>query len=171
MKQIIVLAMHGAPPKDFPRGEIAEFFALQGRLERAGDPERAALQERYAALETRIRTWPRTPQNDPFWAGAKDLAQALQQATGLEVIVGYNEFCAPSLDEALDQAVSKGAQRVIVTTPMMTRGGDHATLEIPKAVEQARERHPAVCFIYAWPFPVDEVARFLATQIAGMIQD
>lgn len=170
MKQIIVLAMHGAPPKDFPRSEIAELFALRGRLERASNLERAALQERYVALQTRVRTWPRTPQNDPFWAGAQDLAQALQQATGLEVIIGYNEFCAPSLDEALDQAVSKGAQRIIVTTPMMTKGGDHAALEVPEAIERARGRHPAVDFIYAWPFPADEVARFLAAQIAGMIQ-
>jgi len=169
MKQVIVLAMHGAPPKDFPKGEMAEFFALQGRLKGTTGPEKAALEENYAALEAKIRAWPRTPLNDPFWAGAEDLAQDLRKVTGLEVIVGYIEFCAPSLDEALDQAVSRGAQEVIVTTPMMTRGGDHAAIEIPEIISRVQERHPQVHFIYAWPFSPEEVARFLAAQINKIV--
>jgi sirohydrochlorin cobaltochelatase len=60
------------------------------------------------------------------------LAAQLAQARGLEVLVGFNEFCAPSLDEAFAQAVAQGAQRVVVITPMMTRGGEHAEALCPK---------------------------------------
>ena len=82
------------------------------------------------------------------------------------MIVGFNEFCAPSLDEALDQAAARGPVQVRVVTPMMTRGGEHAESDIPAAVEAARGRHPGVAFVYTWPFPVSEVARFLAEQMA-----
>jgi hypothetical protein len=43
MKTIVVLAMHGAPPNGFPKRELAEWFGLHGRMEHAGDAERAAL--------------------------------------------------------------------------------------------------------------------------------
>ena len=39
MNTIIVLAMHGVPPSDFPRAELIELFGLQARLEHGGGPE------------------------------------------------------------------------------------------------------------------------------------
>ncbi len=165
MKQIIVLAMHGAPPNDFPRGQVAEFFSLHGRLEQASGPEREQLQRRHDELEAQMRAWPRTAENDRFWAASLELGAHLREATGHEVLVGFNEFCAPSLDEALDQAVEAGAEQITVVTPMMTRGGEHSEMDIPAAVRRAHERHAGVSFRYVWPFETKEVARFLATQI------
>jgi len=170
-KTVIVLAMHGAPPLDFPRAELAEFFILQARI---GHGESQDIQSpaalRYRELEEKIRTWPRTSENDPFYAGSLDLASELEQASGLKVIVGFNEFCAPTVDEALDRAVSRAEGKVIVITPMMTRGGEHSAVEIPQAVERARKRHPGTEFIYAWPFATDAVARFLASQISPFLK-
>ena len=165
MKTVIVLAMHGMPPNDFPRPEIAELFGLHVRLEHVAGPERATLERRYAELDARVRAWPRTAENDPFYAGSHELAEQLSQATGYEVIVGFNEFCAPSLDEALDQAIARGAERVIVITPMMTRGGEHSEVDIPAAIRRAQKRHPEATILYVWPFGVFEVAAFLATQV------
>ena len=82
--------------------------------------------------------------------------------------MGYNEFCAPSLDRALDQAAAREAEQVIVVTPMMTPGGEHAEEDIPAAIRRAEERHPALAFAYAWPFDVDDVARFLAAQVGRL---
>jgi len=123
------------------------------------------VQARYMALETKMRTWPRTTENDPFYTASHALAAALRQASGGAVVVGFNEFCAPSVDEALDAAQSAGADEVIVVTPMMTPGGAHAEHEIPAAVSAARLRHPGVVFRYAWPFDVTEVSAFLLAQI------
>ncbi len=162
---VIVLAMHGMPPRDFPPQEAAEFFALHTSLAHPG-PDRAAVRQWAAAIETKMRCWPRTPENDPFHAGSYELAAHLRRATGTDVIVGFNEFCAPSLDEAFDQAAATGARRVVVITPMMTGGGEHSERDIPQAIGRARERHPGVRFIYVWPFDAAEVARFLADQIA-----
>lgn len=165
----IVLAMHGAPPNDFPRQEVAELFALHGRLEHAAGPERAALERRFDELHAKMRAWPRTAENDRFWAASLEMAQALRRETGHSVVVGFNEFCAPSLDEALDEAAAQGARQIVVLTPMMTRGGEHAEADIPAAIHRAQERHPQVRFEYAWPFPTDEIARFLAAQVNTLI--
>jgi len=165
MKAVIVLAMHGAPPLDFPEAELAEFGALQARLAHAGAPGPAAAERRFLELEGKIRAWPRTPRNDPCHAGSQELAVQLRRASGRKVILGFSEFCAPSLDEALDQAAGQGAEKIIVVTPMMTRGGEHAERDIPETVARARKRHPAMNFIYVWPFPSSDVAAFLTSQV------
>ena len=167
---VIVLAMHGAPPNDFPTHEIAELFGLHMRMEGAAGPERAALEGRHTQLETKMRLWPRTAKNDPFHAGSIELAHHLSQETGLEVILGFNEFCAPSLEEALELAMQPPNRRkVVVVTPMMTQGGEHSETDIPNVIQRARQRHPLVEVVYAWPFGVDQVAQFLASQIGQFL--
>ena len=66
MTTIIVLAMHGAPPSDFPRQEAGELFGLRGRLERAAPPDRPALEARLRELDAKMRAWPRSAANDPY---------------------------------------------------------------------------------------------------------
>ncbi|MGA2362444.1 MAG: CbiX/SirB N-terminal domain-containing protein [Candidatus Aminicenantales bacterium] len=169
MKAVIVLAMQGAPPLDFPEQELAEFTNLQARLAHTFGAGETAAHRRYAELEAKIRTWPRTPRNDPFHAGSQDLAVQLRRASGRKVVLGFNEFCKPSLDEALDQAAGQSAEKIIIVTPILTRGGEYAEKDIPEAVERARRRHPKGSFIYAWPFPASEVADFLTAQAARAI--
>lgn len=165
MKSAIVLTMHGAPPLDFPGFELGEFFRLQARGGHGEGHLEESARRRREELEKKIREWPRTPQNDPFYAGSMDLAENLRRETGFEVILGFNEFCSPTLDQALDRAAEFGAERIIVVTPMMTRGGEHSTVDIPSAVERAKQRHPGKNFIYAWPFPTRDIASFLASQV------
>lgn len=165
VRAVVVLAMHGAPPKDFPRGELAEWFQLHGRADRAGVEERAALKQREAELEARMRAWPRTEENDPFYVNSIAMGAELSEAAGQPVVVGFNEFCAPSLEEAMEQAIDDGAQKLVVITPMLTPGGEHAQHDIPAAIERVQSAHPDVPILYAWPFKREDVARFLATRI------
>ena len=167
MKTVVVLAMHGSPPRDFSKFQMALVVGLHMWLEHAAGPVRAIIERFHTRLDAKIRTWPRTAENDPFHAASQKLAAQLSQKAGCEVIVGYNEFCAPSLDEALDQAATQGAEKVIVVTPMMTPGGEHAEEDIPAAIRRAEKRHPAIAFAYAWPFEVGDVARFLATRVGS----
>ena len=160
-----MLAMHGAPPRDVPRVQVVLSVGLHMALEHASGPIRSMIEPYHTRLDSKIRTWPRTAENDPFHAASQALAERLSQETGYETIVGFNEFCAPSLDQALDEAVEQGGEKVWVVTPMMTRGGEHAEEDIPAILQRARERHQAVEFSYAWPFETAEVARFLAAQI------
>lgn len=166
---VVVLAMHGAPANDFPKKEMAELFVLRAKLKHAPATGRTALEERLHQLDAQMRTWPRTAQNDPFFEGSQALAKQLRAEMKCEVIIGFNEFCAPTVDEAIDQAAATGAEQVIVVTPMMTPGGAHSKAEIPEAIEHARRRHPGLSILYAWPFETSEVARFLAGQIGLFI--
>ena len=165
MSVAVLLAMHGAPPNDFPAEELAELMGIHAALERATGERHQSLERRHAELEAKLRSWPRDEHNDPFWAGSYALVEALREATGNEVNVGFNEFCAPSLDQALDGAASRGPEEIVVVTPMMTRGGKHSEADIPEAIERAVLRFPRIRFRYAWPFDPAEVARFLAAQI------
>jgi sirohydrochlorin cobaltochelatase len=165
MKTVVVLAMHGVPPRDFPPIEMAEFFGMHARIEAGGHGMSPALVQHYRDLEARLRAWPRTPVNDPFHAASAGLAAGLAGATGFEVIVGFNEFCGPSLDEAFAAAVASGAAKVIAITPMLTQGGEHAERDIPEAIGRARKAFPGVEFDYAWPFESSAVIRLLAEQV------
>jgi len=167
MANLIVLAVHGAPPNDFPPAEMAEFSALHARIEH-GDPSAVPepLRRRAAQLEARLRDWPRHAGNDPFWAASHELGAHLGSLTGCDVLVGFNEFCAPGLDEVLESAAARST-RVVVVTPMLTRGGEHAVRDIPAAISRAKAAHPDVSFTYAWPYDMAEVARFLATRVGA----
>lgn len=164
----IVLAMHGTPPKDFPQAEVIELFSLHARIEQAPPHLPAAQleqwQQRYRELDEKVRLWPRTPENDPFYAASQQIAALLSAETGYEVVLGFNEFCAPDLSTALERAAAT-AERVIVVTPMMTPGGEHSEEDIPAAIRQAQAKYSQVDFRYAWPFDLRETAQFLAQQI------
>jgi sirohydrochlorin cobaltochelatase len=161
----IVLAMHGAPPMDFPKEELTEFFKLHIQMEQMPHEMQEGLRPRYDELEEKVRTWPRTNENDPFYAGANEMALNLQKISNYNVSIGYNEFCYPTLEEAILKAGEHRPDKIIIITPMMTKGGEHAGYDIPKAIEKAKTLVPEVPIIYAWPFDSKDVAEFLFTQV------
>jgi sirohydrochlorin cobaltochelatase len=112
-----------------------------------------------------MRSYPRTAANDPFYFNSQEMAQQLATETGLETLFCFNEFCNPSLTDAVATAVEHNVHHIIVLTPMMTRGGGHAEEDIPTELETLRKIHPEVEFQYAWPFDPAKVTRFLAGQV------
>jgi sirohydrochlorin cobaltochelatase len=165
MDMVIVIAMHGMPPKDFPSSDLREFFLLHGQLQSAPGSLSDAPKRRYLQLHEKMRNWPRSPENDPFNAAATELALLIREELSCPVHVGFNEFCAPSLDEAITSAASRDPLRILIVTPMLTRGGEHAEIDIPDAIDRARKRYPNIHFVYCWPFDHRDVAHFLAGQI------
>lgn len=119
--------------------------------------------ERERELDHQVRHWPRTPETDPYKVGLEQIADALRpKLADTALALAYNEFCAPSIDEAIDALVAEGHRHIKLVTTMVTPGGSHAAEEIPEILEAARERHPAVTLDYAWPFDLDRVAELLA---------
>lgn len=165
MSIAVVLAMHGVPPTDFPKGEMMELFGLHHRISQASESERDALRHRHDQLEGKMRSWPRNPENDPFHAASVEIANALKEILGTDVIVGFNEFCAPTIEEAISEAASRYPDKIIVTTPMMTRGGEHSERDIPHAIERAQKLYPDVEIVFAWPYDISDIAEFLAKHI------
>ena len=92
-------------------------------------------------------------------------ARLRAQLDGALFAVAYNEFCAPTLEESVEELIKKGATEITVTTTMFTPGGSHSEVEIPEILEQLRPQHPHVVLRYAWPFDLNLVANTLAEQI------
>ena len=158
----VVLVGHGGVPTDLPRHLVRRLKALEGeRLARRGTPGAEEV-----ALDRRIRDWPRTPASDPYQAGLEALAAALRPLLGaVRLTVAYNEFCAPSVEEAITALIAAGARAITVVPSMLTPGGSHAEIDIPQALARLRAAHPEIALRYAWPVDVALLARLLLSHL------
>jgi sirohydrochlorin cobaltochelatase len=156
---------HGGVPSDFPKDLLGELKALEARRNAKGGlwPE-----GREKELDDKVRRWPRTAATDPYKSGLEAVREALAaRLPGRRVTEAYNEFCGPSVEEAVASLAAEGVERVTLVSTMFTRGGVHSEKEIPDLVRALRDRFPRLELVYAWPFPLDAVAGFLAAQAEG----
>lgn len=159
----IILVGHGGIASDTPQELVAELKRMEAERKRRGDADMSA---REAELDREVRNWPRTAQTDPYKAGLEAVAERLgPRLGGRRLVVAYNEFCSPSVDQAIDSLVADGTKTIVLVTTMFTRGGSHSEVDIPVIVEAAGKRHPAVNITYRWPFDLDNVADFLANHL------
>ncbi len=154
-----VLVGHGAPPKDVPGEMVSRLKALEGRRRAT----RSSMTEEERTLDAKLRAWPRTAETDPYREGVLALAAALRKKlpVATELVVAFNEFCGPSLEEAVAVRVAAGEDDVTVVPTMLTPGGVHSEVEIPEAIEALRAAHPNVRVRYLWPFDLDLLAELL----------
>jgi sirohydrochlorin cobaltochelatase len=90
----------------------------------------------------------------------------LRANLGEQLFAGaYNEFCAPTLEESVEELIKKGATHITVTTTMFTPGGSHSEIEIPQILDHLRPQYPGVERRYTWPFDLTLVANTLAEQV------
>ena len=161
-QKAVILVGHGGLPKDCPRETIQQFKQLERERKASGKP--ATAQER--DLEKRIREWPRTPENDPYKAGLEQLAERLELLLeGAPLVLAYNEFCAPTVEDAVVDLAARGAKYITVVPTMLTPGGSHSEIEIPEILDDLRARHPALDIRYAWPTDLDLLAGMLANHL------
>lgn len=74
------------------------------------------------------------------------VAQWRARQPGWRIEVCFIEFAPPSLHDGL-QAAAQGARRVFVL-PLILNAAGHVKMEIPEAIEHAREHAPAVEYLY-----------------------
>ncbi len=158
----VVLVGHGGIPKDYPQELVTKLKRLEAQRRAAKQPP--SQEER--DLDRQIRRWPRTAETDPYQAGLVAVAEALRpHLDGVLFHIAYNEFCAPTVEEAVEDLIDQGATHITVLTTMLTPGGAHSEVEIPDVLDRLRIRHPAVELRYAWPFDLQLVAKTLAEQL------
>lgn len=162
MKRAIVLVGHGGVPTDCPHELVRKLKQLEAQRRAAGKPMSPEERE----LDQKIRRWPRTPQNDPYKEGLESLAAQLRPLLKRDrLAMAYNEFCAPTLEEAVKELVADGIWDITVVSSMFTAGGAHAEIEIPETVRKLKRVHPNATIRYAWPFDQQLVAGMLATHL------
>lgn len=109
----VVLVGHGGVPKDCPQDLVTRLKRLEAQRRAAKlSPSPEELE-----LDAKIRRWPRTPATDPYQSGLEAVAvQLRRQLNDVLFGVAYNEFCAPTLEEAVEELIRKSATHIIVTT-------------------------------------------------------
>ncbi len=161
-QQAVILVGHGGVPKDYPQELVTKLMRLEAQRRASGTPATSEEIE----LDQRIRRWPRTAQTDPYQTGLESLATRLRPfLNGIPLALAYNEFCTPTLEEAVAELVGVGAQEITVLSSMLTPGGSHSELEIPETLQHLRAQYPLVTLRYAWPFDLTMVGSMLAEHL------
>ena len=162
MTRAIVLVGHGGVPKDCPHDLIRRLKQLEAQRRASGGPVSPEEKE----LDGTIRRWPRTARNDPYKGGLEALADQLRPLlNGDRLAIAFNEFCAPTLEEAVVELITEGVTDITVVSSMFTAGGSHAEIEIPETVAHLKQAHPSVTIRYAWPFDKSLVATMIARHL------
>lgn len=161
-KHAVLLVGHGAIPKDYPYESVTRLKRLEAQRRATGGGPTAEEVE----LDQRIRNWPRKPDTDPYQAGLEALAANLRHSLGpMQLAIAYNEFCAPTVEDAVADLVAAGTTDITVVPSMLTPGGAHSEVEIPAILAELRQRHPSVTLTYAWPFDLTLVGTMLAEHL------
>lgn len=84
---------------------------------------------------------------DEFWAFAD--AWQRRRPDRLQAS-GFLEFERPTIGEAFDQLVDRGAKRVVIVPAMLMAAG-HVKNDVPSEIHEARTRHPGVSIQMAKP--------------------
>lgn len=158
----VVLAAHGIPPSDYPGMKVGLLMMLEILNEKV---HWGFLQKWHERLDREVRTWKRTPQTDPYKTAVEALAKKFSERLGIPVLVGYNEFCAPTVAEAIEKALLLGASTVQVVSTMLIRGNTHTESEIATTVQEVAQAHPEAKIVYAFPVEEDLVISLLETHL------
>jgi sirohydrochlorin cobaltochelatase len=155
----VVLVGHGGLPADCPSDVVSRLKRLEMDRRRRGVPA----SEEENELDRKVRDWPRTPESDPYKVGLEKLAAHLaDKMPDTKIVAAYNEFCAPSIEDAVDNLVASGVKSISLISSMFTPGGSHSDKEIPEDVAELRKKYPDVNFQYAWPFDLNNIAELMA---------
>jgi len=83
-----------------------------------------------------------------------DAARRFQKQSGYTIVEpAHMELAEPSIRQAFDQCVSRGAGRIVVF-PWFLSPGRHWTEDIPELVQEAATRHPCVEWLVTPPFGI-----------------
>jgi sirohydrochlorin cobaltochelatase len=158
----VILVGHGGLPSDMPSEMVEKFMRVhKGRIKTGGP-----ITEHEIELDTSIRQWERTPENDPYKTGLESLALHMEPMLKGHILkTAYNEFCYPAIEDAVDELAPENVSKIIIVTTMITRGGSHSEKEIPEELHTLCSKHPNIDIQYAWPFSMDAFALFLTTHI------
>ncbi len=158
----VILVGHGGVPTDCPSHLVRKLKQLEAQRRASGQEMTAEERE----LDTQIRQWPRTPKTDPYRAGLESLGTHLKPLLSDALFaLAYNEFCAPTLEDAAADLIGQGALEIVVISSMLTPGGSHSEIEIPETLDHLRTQFPQVVIRYAWPFDLPQVAQLLVAHV------
>ena len=77
-------------------------------------------------------------------SAVNEIAGMVKQFAGYDIVeVSFRENHSPNIQEGIDSCVAKGAERILLV-PYFLYLGAHVLEDLPKELEEARQRHPNV---------------------------
>lgn len=74
------------------------------------------------------------------------VVEVVKERRAFDIVeVGFMECNAPTIPEAIDSCIARGAERVIAV-PYFLHTGTHVADDLPTLLDEARERHAATEF-------------------------
>ncbi len=145
-KVSVIIACHGDVPLDYIEENKEAFEMAESHIE---------------VLSNNTRELPRTRETDPFKHDVEDLIEKIKEKRDYQSIeAGYMSFCGPSIPDAVDNAIKKGAEKVLVI-PLFNVKSKHSVVDIPEIVEKAKATNPDADVSYLEPGD-DEIKNLLA---------
>jgi len=107
------------------------------------------------------------------WPGAAaylpQLVTTLEKMRPDAIVAGAHlEFSSPTVPEAIDAVVARGASRVLVL-PYLLLHGRHSLADLPRFAEEAKARHPGVAVTVGPPVGVSEIVLQVLLEAAGAV--
>ena len=122
----VVLVGHGGIPSDCPPEYISTFKRLETQRRARNLPP----SDEELLVDKVIRDWPRTKETDPYQAGLEAVAKSLKpNLYRAHLEIAYNEFCAPTLQEAVETLINRGVSDITVISTIFTPGGSHSEVK------------------------------------------
>jgi sirohydrochlorin cobaltochelatase len=110
--------------------------------------------------------WPRNENNDAYWAGFMKVVKEVEKTNKYSSVhPAFNEMCAPTVDEALNEALKTNPDEILITSIMVTPGGGHSEHDIPKTIEAFKKKNPSIKVVYAWPYDPADISNMLIGQL------
>src|SRR5579875_1335490 len=109
-RKAILLVGKGNPPKDYPKEKFLEYIKLKFNLEKIDEASR----KRFEELDQEIKKWPRNANNDPSYFNIVNLCEELRYALGFVTDFAFENYCSPTLSEAIYDLISRGFYSIIV---------------------------------------------------------
>jgi sirohydrochlorin ferrochelatase len=99
-----------------------------------------------------------------------DVRNMVQDMAGPDVLVGYAhmELAEPTIEQGIDDCVSRGATEIIAF-PYMLSPGKHSTRDIPRMVAEAAARHPGITCSVTPAFGLHEKLGEVVLERAGVV--
>lgn len=83
--------------------------------------------------------------------GMYEVIREIRGTTEYDIVeAGFLELNHPSIPEAIDLCVEKGAEEVVVI-PYFLHMGRHVLEDLPKEIEKGRRKHPGVSILLGPP--------------------
>ena len=119
-----------------------------------------------------VRDWPRNEKNDPLLHDTRILEDYIKDKSGYTNFeIGNLEFSSPTLEDALQKVLNRGAERVIFIggTGFMD-WSSHSLVDIPEAVDKLQKEYPSVEMSYEEP-DIDFVCPELSKMIVAKVEN